>query len=239
MSITLSATSLAVSPGIQASFSASGGTSPYTFYVRSSGAGGTIDSSTGLYTAPNAYGIDTVAVTDSTGAFATAQIQSSTVLQLLLDVVKTEMSLPMERAYLYNQKTFQPFDAGIYCAFGIMQCKPYGSTNLFDGADLVSQQSVNMQGTFWIEVMSGDTSALLNKEQVIIALNSDYSRYQQSLNNFFISPITTGFTDISQVDGAEIPYRYHLTLNVLYLATKVKSTDYFDSFQTTTVTTEP
>lgn len=236
--ITLSATSLALAPGIQSSFSASGGTSPYIYSVRAGGVGGTINSSTGWYTAPQAYGIDTVVVTDSTGAYQTSQIQSSPVIELLRDIIVTEMGLAQDRAYIYNQKWFQPTDEAMYIAIGIQSCKPYGFTNTFVGASQQSSQAVNMQGTFWIECMSRGTDALYNKEQIVLALSSDYSKNQQSLNQFWLAPLTTQFTDLSQIDGAAIPYRYHLVVNALYLATKLQSTDYFDTFQTTTVTTE-
>ncbi len=60
--------------GGTAYFSAAGGTSPYTFSVLSGGAGGTINSSTGTYTAPGSSGTDTIQVKDATGQTANATL---------------------------------------------------------------------------------------------------------------------------------------------------------------------
>lgn len=74
---------LTISPTVSGSFvggtlyfTASGGVSPYSFSVLSGGAGGTINSSTGVYTAPSGVGsttVDTVQVTDSAGKIADAK----------------------------------------------------------------------------------------------------------------------------------------------------------------------
>ena len=70
---------LAISPLTQTvvvnatlSYSASGGTGPYT-YAKIAGTG-TIDSTTGIYTAPSSAGSATIEVTDSTGATASTTV---------------------------------------------------------------------------------------------------------------------------------------------------------------------
>ncbi len=55
-------------------FTASGGTPPYTFGIASGAGSGSIDAATGVYTAPAAAGSDTVAVTDSSGQSGTASV---------------------------------------------------------------------------------------------------------------------------------------------------------------------
>jgi uncharacterized delta-60 repeat protein len=93
----LSNTGIALSPGIAqllpttgTSFSVINGTPPYTYAIESGG--GTINSTTGLFTAPNATGTTVVKVTDSFGNVGRSYvyIHSNT-----LSVNPTTLSLPL------------------------------------------------------------------------------------------------------------------------------------------------
>lgn len=71
---------LAISPSVvgvfvggTANFTASGGTSPYTFTVLGGGVGGSVNSS-GVYTAPAEGGTDTVQVSDKAGLISNATV---------------------------------------------------------------------------------------------------------------------------------------------------------------------
>lgn len=247
MSLALSATSLAVVVGNQSSFQASGGTSPYQYAVVPGGVGGTINGSTGIYTAPAVVTIDptspnfydTVQATDSANppATATLQILVGTPLQLLLDIIETELGLAQGRAFLWDQKIFQPSDDGLYIPISILRCKPFGVTNKFNPSTNSTDQSVNMQAQCDINIISRDTSALFRKEEVILALSSDYSKQQQALNGFYVAILSDSFNDVSVVDGAAIPYRFVISVNIMYAFKKAVATQYFDSFQTPTVST--
>jgi len=59
-------------------FQASGGAGEYSFALSVNASGGTIDPSTGEYTAGGAAGTDTVTVTDAAGATRSAQVSVST-----------------------------------------------------------------------------------------------------------------------------------------------------------------
>ncbi len=73
VALTISPISANVQVGMSCSFTASGGTPPYRFSVLVPAAG-TIDASTGLYTAPAAPASDTVEVDDAAGGFAQARV---------------------------------------------------------------------------------------------------------------------------------------------------------------------
>src|SRR4051812_24524825 len=110
MSLTLRASKSALGPGLTASFLGSGGTEPYTYSVLPDGAGGTINSSTGLYTAPAAVNgdprlsTDTIMVTDSLAATATLPILVTDPLGLFCEVIQRELALADGRVYLWDQK---------------------------------------------------------------------------------------------------------------------------------------
>ncbi len=247
MTLALSQSISALIPGLTSSFLASGGTPAYTYSVRPNGAGGTINSSTGLYTAPASVGTtlpklyDTIQVTDSLGAIAKAQILVGTPLLLFCEILQNQLSLPQGRVYLWDQKIFQPTDSGLYIAVSMVRCKPFGNVIEFDGASsgLKGKQFMAMQGTLDIDIISRDSEARDQKELVLLALNSVYSQQQQEINAFSIGRLPAGaqFINLSMIDGAAIPYRYKISVNMLYQVSLTKQVQYFDTFQTVSVAT--
>lgn len=247
MSLTLSTSVTAMAPGLMTSVLGLGGTAPYVYSIIPNGAGGSIDSSTGIYMAPLVASndplkqYDTIVVTDSLKATAKFDMLITDALGLFCDVIQKELGLPQGRVYLYNQKVFQPPDASLYVAVMVLTCKPFGNTKQYDPTTgLDSIQSTNMRATLSVDIISRDLSALRRKEEVIMALNSDYSESQQEFNSFQIGKLPPGgqFVNLSNIDGAAIPYRFNISVNIQYFVKKIKAVPYFDTFLPITVTTE-
>ena len=238
MSLVLNQTLTAIAPGLTSSFGAQGGTSPYTYTVRSGGAGGSINSSSGLYTAPAAMGttpqtlFDTIQVSDSAGAVATSQILVGSPLFLFCEIIQHEMGLPPGRVYLWDQKINQPTDSDLYVAVSMPICKPFANVIGPDSTGSNSDQFVSMQATLDIDIISRGPAARDQKEQVLLALNSVYSQQQQEANSFLIGRLPPGsrFINLSSIDGAAIPYRYKISMNMQYAVSRTKAVSYFDTF---------
>lgn len=253
MSISLTQTKSALAVNLTASFLAIGGTPAYTYSVLSGGAGGTIDAASGLYTAPSTVQddpvklYDTIQVIDSLGAIATSTILVGSALLLLCEILQRELGLDNAHVYLWDQKIFQPKDSSMYCVISVPSCKAFGNVNeagINNGGDVdgsLSAQFINMLATIDIDIMSRSTAALNRKEEVLMAINSDYAQRQQNGNSFYIGrlPPNSRFINLSVIDGAAIPYRFRISVNMQYTVAKQGATDYFDTFQTTTVATNP
>lgn len=250
MSLSLSQTKTALAVDLTASFLGIGGAEPYAYEVLADGAGGTIDSETGLYTAPAESDsddprrlYDTIRVTDDDDATATAQILVGTPLLLFCEVLQRELELGNGRVYLWDQKIFEPKDKGLYIAVSVPSCRPFGNNVAPDPetgwADAV--QTVNMLATVDMDIISRGPAARDRKEEVIMALNSIYAQRQQEGNSFYIGKLPPGarFINLSPIDGAAIPYRFRISVNLQYGVKKTKAVDYFDSFEEVEVTTEP
>jgi hypothetical protein len=247
--LALAQTLTALAVNLTASFLATGGTPSYTYSVRANGAGGTIDPSSGIYTAPAqvasdpSHLYDTIQVTDSLGTIATSQILVGTPLLLFCEILQTQLGLAPGRVYLWDQKVMQPTDAGLYIAVSVPSCKPFGVTNQPDGSGsgLNSVQVAHMLATLDIDIISRGPDARDRKEEVLLALDSNYSRSQQEANSFSIGKLPEGsrFLNLSQIDGAAIPYRYKISMNVQYAVTKTNAVPYYDAFATAEVTTNP
>lgn len=226
-------TDLAIATSVPYAFSASGGVAPYTYTASV----GSIGISSGLYVSPNATGTDIVTATDTLGASASVQVAILSPLELLCDVLSRELELDSGRVFLWDQKVFKPVDDGLYIPVGIINLKPFSSINRF--VDGESIQAANFSAQVSIDVISRGMAAVTRKEEVMMALKSNYSEAQQNLNGFRIFPLTTGFTNLSHLDGSAIPYRFNLTVNIQYQVTKVKAVPYFENFEDPSLDIEP
>lgn len=249
--MTLTQSKTAVGTGITASFLAVGGTGAVTYSVRQNpvGAGGTINSSSGLYTAPaivngGSFGkpdklYDTIIARDSLGVVATANILVGSPLLLFCEIIQQGLGLAPGRVYLWDQKLMQPTDSGLYVAVSVPSCKPFGNTNTIDPTTGNSVQSVNMLAQLQVDIISRDAEARDRKEELILALGSTYSQQQQEGNSFFVGklPVGSQFTNLSSPDGAAIPYRFAIGISMQYFYTKTLVQDYFNNFPTPNLTT--
>lgn len=241
MSLQILSSYHAMVPNLGIPYGATGGTAPYTFSVLPGGAGGSIDASTGYYTAPNNTGTDIIQVTDAAAATAQLPVLIDYPLSLVCDIIQTAMGLSNGQVYLWDQKIDIPKDSQLYIAVGVLSCKPFGNKPKYDGSGsgLGAVQSVNMQALLSIDIFSRGPAARDMKEQVLLALSSPYGQQQMELNSFFIAPITTSFVNLSQIDGAAIPYRFNLSAQLQYFSTLNTNIDYYDTYGAVQVTEEP
>lgn len=249
MSLNLTQSLTAVVVNKTASFLGVGGSTPYAYSVLPGGAGGTINSSSGLYTAPATVSedpstlYDTIQVTDASLATATAQILVGTPLLLFCEILQKEMGLANGRVFLWDQKINQPTDNDLYIAVSMPMCKPFANTNSQDGSGggLNSVQSVNMMATLDVDMISRGPAARDRKEEIILAFNSNYAQQQQEGNGFYIASLPPGskFLNLSEIDGAAIPYRYKISVNIQYSFSKTTPVQYFNTFSTVQTNTNP
>ena len=237
MSLALLQNNTAMAPnGLTTPFQGSGGTAPYTYSVLAGGPGGSISSS-GIYTSPNTTGVDTVEVTDSLSATATAQILIGNPLELFCDIISNQMGLSQGQAYLWDQKILIPTDSRLYVAVGVISCKPFANSNTIDPTTGNSLQSVNMQAFLSVDRLSRGPDARDRKEQVILALESQYARSQQELNSFYVGKISSGFVNLSTIDGAAIPYRFNISVQIQYFVSSASAQQYFNTFSNASIYT--
>lgn len=237
MSIQLTQSATAISVGINAWFLAVGGVEPYVYSVLPGGADGSIVAATGEYypfivppTNP-ALNVDTIRVTDAVGATADAQILIGDALLLFCEIIQRQMGLPPGRVYLWDQKLFQPTDNDLYIAVSVPSCKPFGNVNRpEENGNLRSDQFVTMQARVDIDIISRGPAARDRKEEIILALASTYCQQQQTSNSFYVSRLSHSFLNLSHVDGAAIPYRYKISVNMMYAYSKMRQIQYFDDF---------
>ena len=240
-------TKYALAQGLKASFGVDGGTAPYTYSVVGGGAGGTIDPTSGLYTAPAIAPVDptkffdTIVATDSAVPPVTAQstIEVGNPWMLLMDVISRSMKIDrLKQIWFQNQKQQEPIDAtvGMWVVLMFPNLQVYGSglhpagTITDEGGPGwdVTEKWANFTGPVDIHLISRDLSALNRKEELVMALTGPYSRSQQEANSFYIARIPHNIVDISGIDGAAIPWHFVVSVELKYGTSRTFGSNYFD-----------
>ena len=247
MTLSLISNVSAIGANLTTYFLASGGVTPYLYSVIAGGAGGSIDSSTGQYSSPanvNSspnFAYDTIQVTDASGATTTLKILVGTPLILLCDILQNQLGLSSDHIYLWDQKINQPQDYSLYIAVSVLHSKPFGNTRYWNGLTQQTIQSVNMLDTLQIDAISRGPAARDNRANILMALNSQYAEQQQEFNSFKIGslPAHGNFINLSSIDGAAIPYRFQISINMQYFVKLIQSVNYYDTFNQPTVLVNP
>lgn len=238
MSVKILANSTQVLRGVKMPIVAFNGTAPYTFSV--SGAGGTLVG--GFFTAGQNIGKDTIKVVDAAGKTAILDIFTGTPLHLLADIIQKELALAPGRVWLWDQKVIMPTDYNMFIVLSEMSVKPFGTANFFDGTTNSQIISSNFYADVQIDLYSRGPEARDRKEEVILALASNYASSQQALNAFHIARLSNAFTNLSEVEtdaGTAIPYRFSIMVGIQYKVQRTGSTQYFDDFDDPSVTVDP
>ena len=217
-----------ITRGGKSVFHGSAGVAPYVYSVEAGGVGGSIDAN-GVYTAPYAYGTDTIKVVDSLLDEAFLPVYSLTHIQLVANVIQTSMSLATDRVWIFDQKIMAPKDDNLFINLRELSCKVFSNNmRVIDG---IPNQTTNFQAQYSIDIESHSLEALQRKEEVIMALRGQYAQNQQTLNGFKIAGVATSFVNLSELEGSAIPYRYNITMNVLYAKIFVdQAASYYDEF---------
>jgi hypothetical protein len=106
----ISPTSLYLVTGGQTAFSATGGIPPYSYSVLTGGAGGTVNSVSGLYTAPAVAGSDTVRVTDAASHTSDAPVT----VYFPLTIVPTDATVQVNQTYSFDASGGVPGTGYVY-----------------------------------------------------------------------------------------------------------------------------
>lgn len=244
MSISITPQGRIIGFGIQTPFSAGGGTAPYTWSVAPNGVGGSINASTGLYTAPPLTNVlsnprlrtDRIIVEDDDGDTAQVTVTVYTIMELVLDIVARQADM-IGRAWLFDQKINQPNDTDYFLTLSELRKKHFGVSRQYSMSGTPSAfQAVNVSAAYQLDLY-GKTNEVRNIADLIpLYLFSEYSIAQQEANNFSIARLGFDFQNLSGIDGAAIPYHYAYSFNVQYAAKSASSLiSFYDDFEDETV----
>lgn len=152
---------------------------------------------------------------------------------LICDIIQTELGLKPGQVMVYNQRFKIPATFDVFITVGVLGMKPYSNINkaASNVSGLSSEQSLAVQETISINVMSANTSSIDAFPLVMMAMGSTYAQQVQDKYQFSIGVIPASVADTSFLEESTQMTRQTITLQVLRSYSKIKQISYYDNFE--------
>ena len=151
---------------------------------------------------------------------------------IIADIIQNELGLTNSQVFIYNQDYKLPETSGLFIVLVNDSSEIYSNSNRYVGTVNNSQEVINLlaKEEYSINIMSKNSEARTRKEEVVMALISNYAKEQQDKYQFKIAQIPNSFTNVSELEGAGMLNRFVINLSVLTWKQKTKEISYFDQF---------
>lgn len=152
---------------------------------------------------------------------------------ILVDIVRTYMSLQNKQIWQYNQEVNIADSEGLYVVIHYLTSIPINSSASFevDEANIGHETIFNMSKEIYsIEIASYNRSAILRKEEIIQALKGAYSQNQQAQYGFRIFPLPIAFKNISSQIGGNMLNRFMIDVALMVTRSSTRVLDYYTNF---------
>ena len=173
------------------------------------------------------------------------------ILQVLVDIIRTEMNLKSDQVVIYNQRWITPNDGRLYVSLNLMASRPYANNRRSasgwapnpEGGDALAvlneEQQINSADLISLHVQSYGDEARIRRNEVMFAINSTYAEQKMEEYGFHIGPVPSTFADVSEALATAMLTKYAITFAVLYATARVAAIDYYDEFPIGTIAIQP
>ena len=161
-------------------------------------------------------------------------------IKAICNILQHQLDLTDNQIWIYNQKRDIPNDFNMYIVVDYQGQRIIGNIRkeIATETGLVEYQSLHSLATIRLDLFSRGNSARVNKDLVIMALNSTYSQQVQEANGFQIARNSFQVTNASIAEGVAELNRYSISFNVTYMSETTKSIEYYDTFSKEVITEE-
>lgn len=153
-------------------------------------------------------------------------------LEAICNILQAEMALDTDQVYFYQSKIQPITDERLYIAVGLGAMRPFSNISKMVAVSggFTEELTTNVWAEISIDMLSKSEIALNAKESVILALGSNYSKQVQESQSMMIARLPANFVNLSDLEGASIPYRFQISVSVQYKVTKTKPIPYYETF---------
>lgn len=158
--------------------------------------------------------------------------------QIIIDILRTRMSLTASQIWIRSQNRLIPPTDGLFIVVGSIDSKPISVTNTPISTDTGMKELIQavMRENIQIDILSRNNSALQRRVEILLALKSLYSLQKQEEEEFSIFNIPSVFANTSVAEGGSNINRFTIVVacHTWYREERnTSSTDeYYDNFNT-------
>lgn len=152
--------------------------------------------------------------------------------EFMVDIIRKEMGLDQQHIWIQAQnRKIPPQSDNLYCVVGCVDFTPISSKSVFNHYTDKEEQIVYGRAVVQIDLLSRSNEARIRRAEVLMALNSFYSKNLQCEEHFRIFELPQTFINTSDLEGGSDINRFTIRIPTMISEVKVKSTDYYDTFQ--------
>lgn len=151
--------------------------------------------------------------------------------EYIVDIIRKEMNLNQQNIWIHSQnRKIPPQSQELYVTVGCVDFLPISSKSRFDAENNNEIQTVYGRASVQIDILSRSREARVRRAELLMALNSYYSKEVQDKHQFRIFELPARFINTSSLEGGSEINRFSLIIRAMISEDKVKETDYYDTF---------
>ena len=159
--------------------------------------------------------------------------------EYIVDIIRKEMNLNQQNIWIHSQnRKIPPQSQELYVTVGCVDFLPISSKSRFKMVDATQTepeygteiQTVYGRASIQVDILSRSIEARQRRAELLMALNSFYSKEVQDYHQFRIFELPSRFINTSGLEGGSEINRFSLIIRAMISEDKVKETDYYDTF---------
>jgi hypothetical protein len=151
--------------------------------------------------------------------------------EYIVDIIRKEMNLSQQNIWIHSQnRKIPPQSQELYVTVGCVDFLPISSKSRYNPDDDTEVQTVYGRASVQIDILSRSREARIRRAELLMALNSYYSKEVQDREQFRIFELPQRFINTSGLEGGSEINRFSLIIRAMISEDKVKGTDYYDTF---------
>lgn len=159
--------------------------------------------------------------------------------EYIVDIIRTEMGLNQQNIWIHSQnRKIPPQSMELYVTVGCVDFLPISSKSQYNPDDDTEVQTVYGRASVQIDILSRSLEARQRRAELLMAINSFYSKEIQDKYQFRIFELPSRFINTSSLEGGSEINRFSLIIRAMISQDKVKSSTYYDTFNATITSQE-
>lgn len=159
--------------------------------------------------------------------------------EYIVDIIRKEMNLNQQNIWIHSQnRKIPPQSQELYVTVGCVDFLPISSKSRFKYVDATQTdpefgqeiQTVYGRASVQIDILSRSLEARVRRAELLMALNSYYSKEVQDKHQFRIFELPARFINTSSLEGGSEINRFSLIIRAMISEDKTHKTDYYDTF---------
>ena len=167
--------------------------------------------------------------------------------EYIVDIIRKELNLSQQNVWIHSQnRKIPPESEELYCTVGCVDFLPISSKSTFKMVDATQTdpefgqeiQTVYGRASVQIDILSRNNQARIRRAELLMALNSYYSKSMQEKYQFRIFELPSRFINTSGLEGGSEINRFSIIIRAMISEDKEKETDYYETFNATILSQE-